>query len=88
MYFGDAKHQATNTPRRFNRAQARFVTVTVFVVARSATTFAVARQFACGEAVRLTDVQSEELFATRKAQASERNDPSYKLRGRRGLRVR
>ena len=36
MYFGDAKHQATNTPRRFNRALARFVTVTVFVVARSA----------------------------------------------------
>jgi hypothetical protein len=71
VYFGDAKHQATNTPRRFNRALARFVTVTVFVVARSATVFVAARQFACGEAVRLTDEQSEEL-----SQRERRKRPS------------
>ena len=44
---------------------------TVFVVARSATVFVAARQFACGEAVRLTDEQSEEL-----SQRERRKRPS------------
>jgi hypothetical protein len=48
---------------------------TVFVVARSATVFAVARQFACGEAVRLTDEQSEEL-----SQRERRKRPSATIK--------